>query len=64
MKNSQASPIGEVPTFTGTEVGYYFICKKKLWWFAHGVQMEQESDRVADGEAGARGILTRAGVRS
>jgi CRISPR-associated exonuclease Cas4 len=32
--------------FTGTEVGYYFICKKKLWWFAHGVQMEQESDRV------------------
>lgn len=39
----------DLPTFTGTEVGYYFICKKKLWWFAHGVMMEQESDRVRMG---------------
>ncbi|MFL6210903.1 MAG: CRISPR-associated protein Cas4 [Pyrinomonadaceae bacterium] len=38
-----------LPTFTGTEVGYYFICPKKLWWFAHGVTMEQESDRVRMG---------------
>lgn len=36
--------------FTGTEVGYYFICKKKLWWFHNGVQMEQESDRVKLGK--------------
>jgi CRISPR-associated exonuclease Cas4 len=36
----------ELPQFTGTEVGYYFICPKKLWWFAHGVQMEQEHERV------------------
>jgi CRISPR/Cas system-associated exonuclease Cas4 (RecB family) len=35
-----------LPQFTGTEVGYYFICPKKLWWFAHGVQMEQEHERV------------------
>lgn len=35
-----------LPTFTGTEVGYYFVCHKKLWWFARGIQMEQESDRV------------------
>jgi CRISPR-associated exonuclease Cas4 len=40
----------ELPTFTGTEVGYYFICPKKLWWFAHGVMMEQESDRVKMGK--------------
>jgi CRISPR-associated exonuclease Cas4 len=39
----------ELPTFTGTEVGYYFICRKKLWWFAHGVEMEQEHDRVRMG---------------
>src|SRR5947209_6815582 len=39
----------ELPTFTGLEVNYYFICPKKLWWFAHGVQMERESDRVAMG---------------
>jgi CRISPR-associated exonuclease Cas4 len=36
--------------FTGTEVGYYFICKKKLWWFHNGIQMEQESDRVKMGK--------------
>ena len=40
----------DLPTFTGTEVGYYFVCHKKLWWFAHGVQMEQESDRVKLGK--------------
>ena len=39
-----------LPTFTGTEVGYYFICKKKLWWFAHGVEMERESDPVRMGK--------------
>lgn len=38
-----------LPTFTGTEVGYYFVCKKKLWWFAHGVEMEHENDRVRMG---------------
>lgn len=42
--------MSELPQFTGTEVGYYFICKKKLWWFSHGVQMEQESDRVKMGK--------------
>ncbi|HEX8137559.1 MAG TPA: CRISPR-associated protein Cas4 [Pyrinomonadaceae bacterium] len=45
-----ASSLPELPTFTGTEVGYYFICPKKLWWFAHGVQMEQEHDRVRMGK--------------
>ena len=36
--------------FTGTEVGYYFICRKKLWWFHNGVEMEQEHDRVKLGK--------------
>jgi CRISPR-associated exonuclease Cas4 len=40
----------ELPTFTGTEVGYYFICPKKLWWFAHGVTMEHTNDRVKMGK--------------
>ena len=40
----------ELTKFTGTEVGYYFICRKKLWWFNHGIQMEQESDRVKMGK--------------
>ena len=44
--NSGQDAADEMPAFTGTEVGYYFICHKKLWWFAHGVQMEHEHDRV------------------
>jgi CRISPR-associated exonuclease Cas4 len=36
--------------FTGLEVNYYFICKKKLWWFHNGIQMEHESDRVKMGK--------------
>lgn len=42
--------MNEFTKFTGTEVGYFFICKKKLWWFAHGLEMEQTSDRVRLGK--------------
>lgn len=31
---------------TGTEFNYYHICKRKLWLFAHDMEMEQESDNV------------------
>lgn len=30
----------------GTEVNYYLICRKKLWLFSHGIEMERHSDRV------------------
>lgn len=42
--------VAELPTFTDTEVGYYFICPKKLWWFAHGMEMEHVHDRVKLGK--------------
>ena len=42
--------MNELTKFTGTEVGYFFICKKKLWWFHRGIQMETESDRVRLGK--------------
>ena len=32
--------------FTGTQVNYYFLCKKKLWYFCHDIQMEKNSDAV------------------
>lgn len=32
--------------FTGTEINYYFLCKKKLWYFSHDISMEQGSDMV------------------
>ncbi|EEB73189.1 CRISPR-associated protein Cas4 [Thermococcus sp. AM4] len=31
---------------TGTEINYLFICPTKLWYFARGITMEQESDWV------------------
>ena len=48
--DSSQTATSELPAFTGTQVGYYFICHKKLWWFAHGIHMEQENDRVKMGK--------------
>jgi CRISPR-associated exonuclease Cas4 len=35
---------------TGTEVNYYFVCKRKLWYFTHGITMEQNSEYVELGK--------------
>ena len=35
---------------TGTHINYYFICRRKLWLFAGGIQMEQTSDLVYEGK--------------
>lgn len=35
---------------TGTQVNYYFVCKRKLWLFSHHITMEHTSDRVALGK--------------
>jgi CRISPR-associated exonuclease Cas4 len=32
--------------FTGTQVNYYFVCKRKLWLFSHNIELESESDLV------------------
>jgi len=32
--------------FTGTQINYYFVCIKKVWYFVHDIQMEQNSDAV------------------
>jgi CRISPR-associated protein Cas4 len=50
MEDALSSFMDELTKFTGTEVNYYFVCPKKLWWFHHGVEMEQESDRVKLGK--------------
>jgi len=33
----------------GVKVYYLHVCKRKLWWFSHGIEMEQASDLVALG---------------
>ena len=35
---------------TGTHISYLHICHRKLWLFAHGLNMEHSSDLVAEGK--------------
>ena len=36
--------------YTGTQVNYYFVCRRKLWLFSHGIEEEAESDLVLLGK--------------
>lgn len=35
---------------TGTHIAYLHTCHRKLWLFAHGIQMEHTSEIVAEGK--------------
>jgi CRISPR-associated exonuclease Cas4 len=35
---------------TGTHFNYYFVCKRELWLFANGINMEHTSDLVYEGK--------------
>lgn len=35
---------------TGVMVYYYFVCKRKLWYFCHEIQMEDENEDVLLGK--------------
>jgi CRISPR-associated exonuclease Cas4 len=35
---------------TATHINYFFICHRKLWLFANGINMEHTSDTVAEGK--------------
>lgn len=35
---------------TGTHINYYFLCHRKLWLFANGMNMEHTSDLVTEGK--------------
>ncbi len=36
--------------FTGTQINYYFVCRRKLWLFSNNIEMERESDNVKLGK--------------
>lgn len=36
---------------TGMMIYYYFVCKRKLWYFANEIYMEQNSELVSIGKA-------------
>jgi len=38
------------PNLTATHINYYHVCKRKLWLFANGIQMEHTSETVAEGK--------------
>lgn len=40
----------EIMKATGVEINYYFVCKRKLWFFTHGINMEHNSTRVEIGK--------------
>lgn len=54
MKNNSNTEIKIVSDpkieYTGTQVNYYFICKRKLWLFSRGLEQETESDLVIFGQ--------------
>jgi len=33
-----------------THINYFFVCKRKLWLFSNGINMEHTSDTVYDGK--------------
>ncbi len=35
---------------TGTQINYYHLCHRKLWLFSNGLNMEDQSDLVAEGK--------------
>lgn len=35
---------------TGTHINYYIVCRRKLWLFANGINMEHTSELVAEGK--------------
>jgi len=35
---------------TGTQVNYYFVCRRKLWFFSRNLSMEHSSDHVMLGK--------------
>lgn len=37
-------------SYTGTQVNYYFVCRRKLWLFSHNLEMEHASELVHIGK--------------
>ena len=35
---------------TGVMIYYYFVCKRKLWYFCHEIRMESDNENVMLGK--------------
>lgn len=50
LKGMSTKTLSEELRFTGTQVNYYFVCRRKLWFFSHDLSMEEKSDAVLLGK--------------
>ena len=41
-----AESFGRSLVFTGVQVNYFFVCRRKLWFFSRYLDLEAESDLV------------------
>ena len=46
----KTGPLFRGLVFTGTQVNYYFVCRRKLWFFSHYLYLETDSDLVLLGK--------------
>lgn len=44
-------------SITGTMVEYYFVCKRKLYYFAKDLTMEQENESVLLGKVWMKTVM-------
>jgi CRISPR-associated exonuclease Cas4 len=49
-RNVLTQPPSDSLSYTGTEVNYYFVCRRKLWFFSHNLTLEADSDLVLLGK--------------
>lgn len=50
MSLAKLGVLDHVLHFTGTQINYYFVCKRKLWFFSHNMELESDSDLVLLGK--------------
>jgi CRISPR-associated exonuclease Cas4 len=46
----KTTKITSSPSYTGVQINYYFVCKRKHWFFSHDLNMEHSSDLVLLGK--------------
>ena len=44
---------------TGVMIYYYFVCKRKLWYFCHDIRMETENEDVILGKYWMRAVIRK-----
>jgi CRISPR-associated exonuclease Cas4 len=50
MEEKVTASLVQSLSFTGTEINYFFVCVRKLWFFSHNLNLEADSDLVLLGK--------------